>query len=81
MKHVAVGRSRGEVAFLKLFKHGRAGIRFGLTRDPGDATHFPTAQQAALYGARMCAIIMREFRSEPLAALIPSLSKDREIGQ
>lgn len=74
MKHVAVCRSRGETAYLKLFKHGRAGMRFGLTRDAGDATHFPTTQQAAQYGARMCAIIMREFRSEPLAA-------SREAGQ
>lgn len=70
MKHVAVSRSRGEVAFLKLFKHGRAGVRLGLTRDPAAATHFPTPQQAALYGARMCAIIMREFKSEPLAAFV-----------
>lgn len=70
VKHVAASRSRGETAFLKLFKHGRAGMRFGLTHDPADATHFPTPQQAALYGARMSAIIMREFRAEPVAAFV-----------
>lgn len=70
MKHVAVSYSRGETAFLKLFDHGRNGLRLGLTRNPADATHFPTENKALRWGARMCAVIEREFKSEPLAAFV-----------
>ena len=63
---VVTSTSCGEHAFLKIFERGRHGVKYGLVRDPAEATTFTNKLSAAISAGRAGSIIMRLFEAVEL---------------
>jgi hypothetical protein len=68
-KFVVKSDSYGECAYLRMFGRGRYGPKFGLVRNPAEATTFSSRLEAGTKAGQAGNVIMREFKAVELDAI------------